>query len=60
MNLLLKVLQIKAIPIFEGFFKRIYNNKTAVNQCSFGGSRGKHDFKPFFGALGMNFRLNSY
>ena len=53
--MLLKVLQIKAIPMFEGIYKCIYDYKTAVNLCSFGESRKKHDFKPFFDVFGMNF-----
>lgn len=56
-NLLLEVLKIKAIPMFESIYKRIYNDKTAVNLCSFGESRKKHDFKPFLGVWGVNFCL---
>lgn len=53
MNLLLKVRQIKDISMFDGILRQIYNDKTAVNRCSFGESRKKHDFKPFFGVWGI-------
>ena len=43
--------------MFDGIFKLIYDDKTAVNLCLFGGSRKKHDFKPFFSVFGVNFYL---
>lgn len=43
--------------MFEGIFKRIYNDKTAVNLCSFGKSRKNIDFKPFFSVFGVDFCL---
>lgn len=50
-NLLLRVLQIKDISAFEGIFKGLYNDKTAIIRCSFGGMPVNDDFKPFLGGL---------
>ena len=41
--------------MFEGIFKRIYNDKNGVKLCSFGEVPINNDFKPFFGVFVVNF-----
>lgn len=45
------MLQIKGISAFDGIFKGLYNDKTAVNRGYFGEMPINDDFKPFFGGL---------
>lgn len=56
-NLLFEVLQIKDIPMFEGISKRYIKIKNDVKLCSFGESRKKLDFTPFFGVFSVDFCL---
>ena len=48
---MLRVLQIKDISVFEGVFKGLYADKTAINRGYFGEMPINDDFKPFFGVL---------
>lgn len=48
---MLKMLQTKDISAFDGIFKELYNDKTAVNRGYFGEMPINDDFKPFLGGL---------